>query len=78
MTALPPPQYDHPFHGQVVIEQSYGGELTAMGGPCFPWLGAYACAKPVCYVYVMKGKLTPELLRHEIAHCNGWPADHPR
>lgn len=77
----PPIRYDHPFNGKMVIEQNYGGELTSISGPCFPWNGSYACAKligNICYIYVMRGKLTPDLLRHEVGHCNGWPADHPK
>lgn len=77
----PPVIYDHPFAGQVVVIDNYGGELTAWDGPCYPWLGSQACAKRVkftCYVFAEKGKLTKALLHHEIAHCNGWPADHPQ
>lgn len=77
---LPPARYDHPYAGKVNIFAGYDGSISAIGQPCFPWMGAHACAKIIggeCYIYAWAGKLTPELLRHEIGHCNGWPADHP-
>lgn len=76
----PPAIYDHPYPGEVRFHLGQGGEMTAIDGPCFPWLGSHACAKViggVCHIWVLKDKLTPALLRHELAHCNGWPADHP-
>lgn len=75
MVDLPPPQFDHPFQGRLEIHAHYGGELTAWNGPCFPFLGAYACAKVVdgvCTIWAVKNKLDARLLRHEIGHCNGW------
>lgn len=76
----PPAIYDHDFPGRVEIHANYGGEISAYDGPCFPFTGD-ACAKQignVCYIYVVRGKFSVPLIRHEIAHCNGWPGDHPR
>lgn len=83
---LPPVRFDHPFAGQLVVNSNYGGEISAFDGPCYPWMGAHACSKVeldksyklVCRVFAQHGKLTASLLRHEIAHCNGWAADHPK
>lgn len=78
---MPPAIYDHAFAGRIEIYAEYGGELSAWNGPCHQWLGSYACTAridDVCYIFAIRGKLTPNLLRHEIGHCNGWPGDHPR
>lgn len=92
---LPPAAFDHPFAGRLVISDNYGGELTAIGGPCYPWTGSKACAfkiGDVGYIFSIKGEIETNpsacyrpndgakcrLLRHEIGHLNGWPADHPR
>lgn len=80
MIQEPPAIYDHAFAGPVVVSDKYGGEISALGGPCYPWMGAKACAvrlNGTCYIFAIKGALSPELLRHETGHCNGWPADHP-
>jgi len=48
---------------------------------------ALGCAKVNpgrCFIMIPKvsgkisAKMQSEIRRHEIAHCNGWPADHPR
>ena len=77
---MPPAIYDHAFTGPVVINENFGGEISAYDGPCYPWTGSQACAvrrDGTCFIFAMRGKLTPDLKRHEIGHCNGWPADHP-
>lgn len=74
---LPPPSYDHPFAGKLEL---HGVAIDEIYPHCKPFTG-YACApiKAVgtCDIYFVIGKLTPDLFRHERAHCNGWPADHP-
>lgn len=89
---LPPEQYDRAPDVQVNITtmpymkidrvcrwpmQSAEGEGGRIEG-CARFLGK------VCYVVVpsvdgvLVTKATQQrLLRHELAHCNGWPADHP-
>ena len=79
---LPPLAYDHPYPGKTIIIDNYDGSISAWNGPCFPWLGVYACAKSVngvCYIWAMEGKLrsTPNLMRHEIGRCNGWLGNEP-
>ena len=83
---LPPPRFDHQFDGPVLVIDNYDQSISAIGQPCYPWTGAYACAvmlplpRPTgtCVIFAQHGKLTSELRRHEIGHCNGWPADHSR
>lgn len=59
------------------LSRTYYGKAAAY----FP--GSLGCAiggeldgDDTCYIVVTKGK--PHVTRHEIAHCAGWPADHPR
>lgn len=78
MVDLPPPRFDHPpaIHVQVVEVDRLGLELTCRQP------GLLACAKRMddgCWVFVLEGyRGYPGLMRHELGHCNGWPADHPR
>lgn len=74
---LPPKRFDHPYKGKLKV--TYLGK-TAMRFVCG---GAIACAYGggrSCHIYLPKFK-TPDPLwmirRHEIGHCNGWPANHP-
>ncbi|MGL6208720.1 MAG: hypothetical protein ACRC14_02680 [Paracoccaceae bacterium] len=82
----PPARYDHPYMGNLTIvevdrdnvwaECSGDGQVEmradAAGcaetgdGECTIWLAMKTTRAPV-----------KAILRHEIAHCNGWPADHP-
>lgn len=65
----------------VRVDATRGLEISAIGQPCYPWMGSYACAVVLangqCRVYAVRNKLTPERLDHELRHCDGWPADHP-
>ena len=74
----PPLRFDHPFAGKVIIEQV---DLAGQWQHCQPY-GGWACAfviYGVCHIYVIaEHSGDRDLMRHEIAHCNGWPADHPR
>jgi hypothetical protein len=87
----PPSQYNHPYDGQVdervmpvaevrVLCDSLGAshssaDASAPGGTA-------ACAwvnDDTCFIILPDDELAPigTYRRHEIAHCNGWPADHP-
>ena len=68
-----PSRYDHPFKGRVEVEMN-NAPCSGMEG-CTIVGGQHG----VCHIYVSPThKLPIELiLRHERAHCNGWPADHP-
>jgi hypothetical protein len=88
---LPPPEYDHPFAGKLVIIRALGAGDTIWMCPK-PALGMTMtlCTLPLgpsaCVIFQMPeveketiklGWTLNILMRHEIAHCNGWPADHP-
>ena len=79
----PPAKYDHPYDGQVVErvmpEDEVRSACMSMGLDSL----TAACSwriNSTCYVFLPTDGQAPvdTYRRHEIAHCNGWPADHPR
>ena len=87
----PPSRYNHRYDGLVeervlpvaevrVVCDSLGAshssaDASAPGGTA-------ACAwvnDDICFIILPDDGLAPvdTYRRHEIAHCNGWPADHP-
>src|SRR5213595_314379 len=77
----PPPQYDHPFHGKVIVSYDAPGACGSVYGG-----HASGCAyvsKGVCRIhlrpkgstygfFVMDNEGIANVFRHERAHCNGW------
>jgi len=89
MDILPPPVYDHAFKGQLIERH---GSLAEVKHYCHTIEGivssyqALGCAKVYgrkCFIMIPKtggtvtARLQSQIRRHEIAHCNGWPANHP-
>src|SRR5262249_17219120 len=91
----PPPIYDHPFEGEIIIVgiptrermlqlwEAFGGQANGQGGITFSFT-RYRNNKSYCLIFTLyekdlrlKGYSPEEILRHERAHCNGWPSDHP-
>lgn len=82
---LPPPQFDKTCPGMVVRPVDYWDiHVTCTGA--FPEVGGgrrNGCFKPPKTIIVPKvgvdasTELVACVYRHERAHCNGWPADHP-
>ena len=77
-TLLPPPQYDVP-PPMPVIELVFG--IDDVRRVCSMYMGRpgnfRGCSfkkDGKCYVFRIG---SPEVERHERAHCAGWPADHP-
>jgi hypothetical protein len=81
---LPPPQYDHPYLGGKVLIHRLSDwqarrrcEMVGLG----PVDGcAYIHGGRDCHVVVSTARpaqVQSTVVRHEVAHCNGWPADHP-
>lgn len=86
MDVQPPPAiYDHTFRGTLRIHHHRMGEVNSycLGTP------VYGCSpiggiKGVCDIRIVtpgidgiEKSFYMRVLRHEIAHCNGWPAGHP-
>jgi hypothetical protein len=64
----PPAQYDHPYDGLV------GERVIPVAETRVIWV-----SDNTCFIILPDDELAPvdTYRRHEIAHCNGWPADHP-
>jgi hypothetical protein len=90
MTLLPPPQYDVP-PPMAVIEQvlPWSEVVRICAGIAAKWngdadaqmlrrAGVQGCSGVAqdgkCYVWRVDDDV---VRRHEFAHCNGWPKDHP-
>lgn len=73
--ARPPAQFDHTFRGPTTIRYLSLDQLARLcGGPA---LGCTAIGGPRCDINIARIGQDAELIRHERAHCNGWPAWHP-
>jgi hypothetical protein len=75
----PPPQYDHPYSGQVIEQRLSQAELMRLcRGPAE---GCASVNNGVCHIALPASEKDARVLaamrRHELAHCNGWPANHP-
>jgi hypothetical protein len=74
----PPPQYDHPYKGQVIEQRlSFWQIIKLCHGP------TSACSwvtDGVCYIALPQDEKDNRLIalmrQHEIGHCNGWPSNH--
>lgn len=82
----PPARFDHPFAGQLIIHKIARSNVWAEcshDGAHAMRKDAAGCAfldGDTCTIYLAtKTRRAPvaAILRHEIAHCNGWAADHP-
>lgn len=76
----PPARFDHAFRGPV---QVFWLSPAAMQRVCHTWTACTFSTHPkVCRIYVNAGSrgqwVGDAYIRHEVAHCNGWPRDHPR
>ena len=80
---LPPEKYDVAIHTSVeVIDVKSRDELHKICGHVgVNILGCALVGTMICRVYLldpMPAGLTRNIvLRHELGHCAGWPADHP-
>ena len=81
LVLAPPPGYDHPYRGHMVETvmplakaRAICGKRGALADAC-SWT-----AHGTCYIVIPRGGPVKGLApyrRHEVAHCNGWPANHP-
>src|SRR5262245_35150486 len=85
---LPPVEYDHWYEGDLTIRIVNSVEHLALAckwSEVRPKSLACASVRPnSCTIYLLQDEVSRELgwdhnvvLRHEMGHCNGWPADHP-
>jgi hypothetical protein len=79
----PPEQYNHPYNGQVVERVVPVAEARTLCMSMGADLLGVACSwqsNGTCNIILPNDEYAPvaTFRRHEIAHCNGWPANHPR
>jgi hypothetical protein len=79
----PPAQYNHPYDGPVVERVMPEAEVSALCMSRGASNRGVACAwvsDGTCYIVLPDDYVAPvsAYRRHETAHCNGWPPDHPR
>ena len=79
----PPAQYNHPYDGPVVELVMPVAEVRALCASQGASPRGVACSwvsDGTCYIVLPSDEQVPisTYRRHETAHCNGWPADHPR
>jgi hypothetical protein len=85
---IPPPEYDHPYDGILIVIPARDQEHIREICPDAKFslgvaLGCSVRQEGICGVALAPNNtisaagFPPELVkRYEIAHCNGWPADH--
>jgi len=80
----PPARYNHPYDGPVDERVMSAAEVPAlcmsMGTSPFAAACSLVGDDGTCHIILPNDGQAPvsTYRRHEIAHCNGWPADHPR
>lgn len=86
LLVLPPAEYDHAYPGELIVVQSEAAVKRCPEGPFAfkPVLGCSFRREDRCLVILAPddmirryGWTTAIVKRHEIGHCNGWPANHP-
>jgi hypothetical protein len=86
----PPARFDHAFHGKLDVTRlpqyrvplACQALLKPLGIPAHSnQRGCSIGNASECHVIIIDrpyhGTLPRDVLRHEIGHCNGWPANHP-
>jgi hypothetical protein len=78
----PPAQFNHPYSGPVVERVMPVAQVRALCTSKGGSAKGVACSwvsSGTCYIVLPNDEQAPvsTYRRHEIAHCNGWPADHP-
>jgi len=74
----PPPQYDHPYRGQVIEQRVSFLQMIRL---CHGLTRGCSWVKDgVCYIALPQDEKDERLIafmrQHEIGHCNGWPSNH--
>jgi hypothetical protein len=77
LALCPPAQWDYPYRGKLTVTHDLGQVMARCGPPPFGArvVGCALIGRGTCHVILAPGA-GECALRHEIAHCNGWPRDH--
>jgi hypothetical protein len=82
---VPPPEYDRAYKGHLIISRiDNTTEVGRLCGQPNPMVSCSQRRDNECEIIMATddvirvwGYPVDIVLRHEIAHCNGWPQDHP-
>ena len=85
-SSAPPARYDHPHPDMLIVDRFTANEvhrICAGAGAVMRAGGRIVACAPVgvARCIIIAPRSHPQkaaLIRHERAHCNGWPANHPR
>jgi hypothetical protein len=78
----PPAQYNHPYAGRVderVMPVAEVRTLCRSVGASGRFVACAWVSNGTCHIVLPSDERAPvsTYRRHEIAHCNGWPENHP-
>ncbi len=84
VTQPPPRWFNEPLLGEVVIFYKTQEYVTGMCSGIVGKFEDFGCAAIYpgwqCQIYLseeLPDETIAAIQRHELAHCHGWPADHP-
>lgn len=78
MIDLPQAPFDHPYPGTLI--EIVGNQAVAQACPPLALACSIRLPFDTCVVVLpapVSARTAALLRRHELGHCNGWPADHP-
>lgn len=78
---LPPLEFDRAYHGKLTVVWLNRARMfwTCWGSISCAY-GGWLAGSTACTIYLPNFKTRDPkwmIRRHEIGHCNGWPAHHP-
>jgi hypothetical protein len=86
--ALPPAEYDYPYQGQLTLARADARTMSAVC-PKTAFPVTLGCAinyreLNICHIFIAEDEILRAagwsykiVFRHERAHCQNWPANHP-
>jgi hypothetical protein len=78
----PPASYDHaPLTTAPYVVRDIDKHCAAFASDGRKAVACSGIVGAICFIFIepgLAGRDYELVYRHEIAHCNGWPADHPR
>ena len=75
---VPPPRFVHPYMGHLEVRYvpyEVANDICPFSQGARGW-GCAIVRDGSCLVILVDGA-SEDVLRHEVAHCNGWPGEHP-
>ena len=83
IASTPPARFDHPYRGKVRIidhpDSVAACRRHGVAADACSWIAPgrdRECA--IIVPFGVSSRTRASVVRHEVGHCNGWPAGHPR